>query len=83
MVYTISTHAGCEPAKDFTCHFINNNNPPPYGAMGETSAGRVKTLLDKLDSARRSKDRGYEISDQASMTSHKFMGRVWRRGDIL
>ncbi len=47
-----------------------------YATMGKTSAGRVKTLLDKLDSARRSKDRGYEISDQAAMTSHKFMGRV-------
>jgi len=47
-----------------------------YAAMGKTPAGRVKTLLDKLDSARRGKDRGYEISDQASMTSHKFMGRV-------
>jgi len=47
-----------------------------YATMGKTPAGRVKTLLDKLDSARRSKDRGYEISDQASMTSHKFMGRV-------
>jgi len=47
-----------------------------YATMGKTPAGRVKTLLDKLDSARRSKDRGYEISDQATMTSHKFMGRV-------
>ena len=33
-------------------------------------------MLGKLDSARRSKDRGYEISDQVTMTSHKFMGRV-------
>jgi len=34
------------------------------------------TLLCKLDFVRRSKDRGYEISDQVTMTSHKFMGRV-------
>ena len=34
-----------------------------YAGMGKTPADRVKTLLDKLDSARRSKHRGYEISD--------------------
>ena len=47
-----------------------------YATMGKTPVDRVKTLLNKLDSARRSKDRGYEISDQTAMTSHKFMGRV-------
>ena len=47
-----------------------------YATMGKTPDSRLKTLLGKLDSARRSKDRGYEISDQATMTSHKFMGRV-------
>ena len=47
-----------------------------YGTMGKTAAGRVKTLLDRLDFVRRSKQRGYEISDQAAMTSHKFVGRV-------
>jgi len=33
---------------------------------------RIKTLLDKINSIRRSEQRGYEISDQAKMTSHKY-----------
>ena len=44
--------------------------------MGKNPVDRVKTLLDRLDSVRRSEQRGYEISDQAKMTSHKFVGRV-------
>jgi hypothetical protein len=58
-----------------------------YATVGKTPDSRLKALLGKLDSARRSKDRGYENtcplvpymaggSDQATMTSHKFMGRV-------
>ena len=47
-----------------------------YGSMGKNPVDRVKTLLDRLDSVRRSEQRGYEISDQAKMTSHKFVGRV-------
>jgi hypothetical protein len=37
---------------------------------------RVKTLLAKLDTARRTKELGYEVGTQARLTSHKFMGSV-------
>ena len=47
-----------------------------YVAMGKLPMDRVKVLLDKLDFIRRSEQRGYEISDHAKMTSHKFVGRV-------
>ena len=48
----------------------------PCESMGKTPAGRVKTLLGKLDSVRRSKELGYEVATQARLTSHKFMGSV-------
>jgi len=47
-----------------------------YLSMGETPAERVKTLLGKLDSVRRSKDLGYEVATHARLTSNKFMGSV-------
>jgi len=47
-----------------------------YLSMGETPAGRVKTLLGKLDSVRRSKELGYEVGTQARLTSHKFVGSL-------
>ena len=47
-----------------------------YLSMGETPADRVKTLLGKLDSVRRSKDLGYKVATQARLTSHKFVGSV-------
>ena len=47
-----------------------------YASMGKNPADRVKTLLGKLDSVRRSKELGYEIAPQARLTSHKFMGSV-------
>ena len=47
-----------------------------YGSMGEIPVDRVITLKGKLDSIRRSEQGGYEISDKAKMTSHKFMGSV-------
>ena len=37
---------------------------------------KVKTLLGKLDSVRRSEELGYEIAPQARLTSHKFMESV-------
>jgi len=43
---------------------------------GERPADRVKTMLGKLDSARRSKELGYKVAIQASLTSHKFVGSV-------
>ncbi len=47
-----------------------------YLSMGKTPADRVKTLLGKLDSVRRSKELGYEIAPQARLTSHKFVGSL-------
>ncbi len=44
--------------------------------MGEKPTDRVKTLLGKLDSVRRSKERGFNVSEQIKCTSNKFVGRV-------
>ncbi len=41
--------------------------------MGNNPADRVKTLLGKLDSVRRSNELGYEVGTQARLTSHKFV----------
>jgi hypothetical protein len=47
-----------------------------YLSMGKTPADRVKTLLAKLDSVRRSKELSYEVGTQARLTSNKFIGSV-------
>jgi len=47
-----------------------------YASMGKKPADRVKTLLGKLDSMRRNKERGYNVSEEIRHTSHKFMGRI-------
>jgi len=47
-----------------------------YLSMGKTPADRVKTLLGKLDSVRRSKELGYGVATQARLTSNKFIGSV-------
>jgi len=47
-----------------------------YASLGKTLAHRVKALLDRLDSVRRSQQGGYEVTDTARGTSHKFVGRV-------
>ncbi len=44
--------------------------------MGKNPTDRVKILLGKLDSVRRSKELGYEVATQARLTSHKFVGSV-------
>ena len=44
--------------------------------MGEKPADRVKTLLLKLDTVRRSKERGFNVSDEIKRTSGNFAGRV-------
>ena len=36
----------------------------------------MKTLLGKLDSMRRGKERGYSVSKEIMHTSNKFVGRV-------
>ncbi len=45
-------------------------------AMSKKLADRVKALLGKLDSMRRSKERGYDITEDIKHTSNKFIGRV-------
>ncbi|MBW2575501.1 MAG: ParB/RepB/Spo0J family partition protein, partial [Deltaproteobacteria bacterium] len=42
-----------------------------YAAMGKNPADRVKTLLGKLDSVRRSQERGSSVSKQSKSLSHK------------
>ena len=47
-----------------------------YASMGKKPAERVKALLGKLDSMRRSKERGYKAGKATKQTSNKFIGRV-------
>jgi len=44
--------------------------------MGKKPADRVKALLVKLDSMRRSKERGFNVTNDIRRTSGKFAGRV-------
>jgi len=47
-----------------------------YASMGKKPADRVKTLLGKLDSVRRSEGLGYEVASETKLTSNKFIGSV-------
>ena len=47
-----------------------------YATMGKTPAGRVKTLLGGLHSARSSKIRGSEVSKDAELLLSKFTQQV-------
>ncbi len=47
---------------------------PTY--MRRAPADRVKTLLGKLDSVRRSEELGYEVASEVKLTSNKFIGSV-------
>lgn len=47
-----------------------------YAAMGKTPAGRLKTLLGKMDSVRRSRKREFNPLKGTKETSNKFIGRV-------
>jgi len=47
-----------------------------YLSMGKTPADRVKTLLGKLDSVRRTQERGSGVSRQSKGLSNKFIGQV-------
>ncbi len=49
---------------------------PMSRADPEVFSDRVKTLLGKLKSMRRSKERGYNASKELRHTSHKFVRRV-------
>jgi len=51
---------------------------PSYQGMGDTAIARVKTLLSKLDSVRRSEERNYQVTEETRQTSGKFAGRVER-----
>jgi hypothetical protein len=44
--------------------------------MGKKPADRVKTLLGKLDSVRRTQERGSSVSRQSKSLSRKFAGQV-------
>ncbi len=47
-----------------------------YAGMGKAPASRVKTLLRKLDSVRRTQERGSGISNQSKSLLHKFVQQV-------
>jgi ParB/RepB/Spo0J family partition protein len=47
-----------------------------YASMGHDSVDRVKALLGKLDTVRRSEQRKSRISDDVIKLSHRFMGQV-------
>lgn len=47
-----------------------------YLSMGDKPADRVKTLLGKIDSVRRSRERGFNPAKETKETSNKFIGRV-------
>jgi len=47
-----------------------------YAAMGKKPGDRVKSLLGKLDSVRRSQVRGSEVSGHSKGLSRKFAGQV-------
>ncbi len=54
-----------------------------YGSMGKNPVDRVKTLLSKLDSMRRSEARGSSITDDVELLSGKFAGQVEKIFDNL
>ena len=47
-----------------------------YASIGKTPADRVKTLLRKIDSVRRSRERGFNPAKETKRTSSRFAGRV-------
>jgi len=49
---------------------------PEYLTVGKIPLERVHKMLSKLDSIRRSKERGSVILDAEKDLSHKFMGQV-------
>ncbi len=47
-----------------------------YLSMAKTPADRVKTLLGKLDSVRRTQEKGSSVSRQSKGLSNKFIGKI-------
>ena len=54
-----------------------------YASMGRKSEDRVKNLLVKLDSVRRNKERGFNVTKGVRQTSNKFIERVGKIFKIL
>jgi len=55
---------------------VEMGKDPWYLTVGKTFLERVYKLLSKLDSIRRSKERGSVVSTSEKDLSHKFMGQV-------
>ncbi len=55
---------------------VEMGKEPEYLTVGKTPLERVHKLLSKLDSIRRSKERGSVVLDAEKDLSHKFMGQV-------
>ena len=49
-----------------------------YAAMGKTPVDRVATILRKIDSAGRSRERGFNPKKETKDTSNKFIRRIER-----
>lgn len=47
-----------------------------YAAMDKTPVDRVATILRKIDSAGRSRERGFNPAKETKQTSNKFVGRI-------
>ncbi len=47
-----------------------------YALMGKNQVHRVRALLGKLDTMRRSQERGSDVSDHSKTLSNKFIGQV-------
>ena len=55
---------------------VEIDKDPWYLTVGKTPLERVHKLLSKLDSIRRSRERGSVVFDRERDLSHKFMGQV-------
>jgi len=55
---------------------VEMDKEPEYLTVGKTPLERVHKLLSKLDSIRRSKERGSVVFDLEKDLSHKYVGQV-------
>ena len=70
----LKQRSGCPPSSEV--FFTGPGSGFGFSLMGKKPADRVKTLLGKLDSVRRTQERGSSVSRQSKVLSHKFMGQV-------
>jgi len=70
----LKQRSGCPPSSQV--FFTRPGFEFGFSLMGKNPADRVKTLLGKLKSMRRSIERGYNVSEELRHTSHKFVRRV-------